>query len=244
MRLANAVNRLREYVVDSSLPPLLRNAAHASAPQPPATFYLFTETAHIDDKLICHNRLTDEDNKTLLKEALDAVEKPKKVKGGPNLPEALQVPSQVTLGSRPALGFTNTVLNASGKPTDETFILQAEPRSTEGIIYYLGEIARCNLQLDDQSACTTTPKVHTGYRAGDDDDLFKLSPSPVDRSSPSESKSGAIEVDWTGARYRVDMDPKAKDRSGQVLRVLTQLVALNRSAKDYPTPAVVPIISH
>lgn len=202
------------------------------------------ETAHIDDKLICHNRLTDEDNKTLLKEALDAVEKPKKVKGGPNLPEALQVPSQVTLGTRPALGFTNTVLDASGKPTDETFVLQAESRSTEGVIYYLGEIARCNLQLDDQSACTTTPKVHTEYRVGDDDDLFKLSPSPVDRSSPSESKSGAIEVDWTGARYRIDMDPKAKDRSGQVLRVLTQLVALNRSAKDYPTPAVVPIISH
>ena len=56
MRLANAVNRLREYVVDSSLVPLLRNAVHASAPQPPTTFYLFTETAHIDEQQVAHSR--------------------------------------------------------------------------------------------------------------------------------------------------------------------------------------------
>lgn len=56
MRLANAVNRLREYVVDSSLVPLLRNAIHASAPQPPTTFYLFTETVHIDEESVAHSR--------------------------------------------------------------------------------------------------------------------------------------------------------------------------------------------
>ncbi len=56
MRLANAVNRLREYMVDSSLVPLLRNAVHASAPQPPATLYLFTETVHIDDESVAHSR--------------------------------------------------------------------------------------------------------------------------------------------------------------------------------------------
>lgn len=56
MRLANAVNTLREYVVDSSLAPLLRNAVQASAPQPPATFYLFTETVHIDEQSVAHSR--------------------------------------------------------------------------------------------------------------------------------------------------------------------------------------------
>ncbi len=56
MRLANAVNRLREYVVDSSLVPLLRNAVHVSAPQPPATFYLFTETVRIDAESVAHSR--------------------------------------------------------------------------------------------------------------------------------------------------------------------------------------------
>jgi Phenylalanyl tRNA synthetase beta chain CLM domain/tRNA synthetase B5 domain len=55
MRLANAVNRLREYVVDSSLVPLLRNAVHASAPQPPTTFYLFTETIDIDEASVAHS---------------------------------------------------------------------------------------------------------------------------------------------------------------------------------------------
>jgi hypothetical protein len=40
------------------------------------------------------------------------------------------------------------------------------------------------------------------------------------------------------------MDPTGHDRSGQVLRILTQLLALNRSAKDFPTPSIVPIISH
>jgi hypothetical protein len=28
-----------------------------------------------------------------------------------------------------------------------------------------------------------------------------------------------------------------------VLRILTQLLALNRSAKDFPAPAVIPILS-
>jgi phenylalanyl-tRNA synthetase beta chain len=55
MRLANAVNRLREYMVDSSLVPLLRNAVHASAPQSPTTFYLFTETIHIDEQSTAHS---------------------------------------------------------------------------------------------------------------------------------------------------------------------------------------------
>jgi phenylalanyl-tRNA synthetase beta chain len=35
---------------------LLRNAVLASAPQPPATFYLSTETVHIDDEGVAHSR--------------------------------------------------------------------------------------------------------------------------------------------------------------------------------------------
>ena len=56
VRLANAVNKNREYVVDSSLPPLLRNAVHPSAPQPPTAFYLFTETVQVDDENVAHSR--------------------------------------------------------------------------------------------------------------------------------------------------------------------------------------------
>jgi len=44
IHLVNAASRNREYAVDSSLPPLLRNAVHPSAPVPPSVFFLFTET--------------------------------------------------------------------------------------------------------------------------------------------------------------------------------------------------------
>jgi len=54
--LVNAANKNREYAVDSSLPPLLRNAVHPTAPLPPTTFYLFTETLFLDDKKVAHSR--------------------------------------------------------------------------------------------------------------------------------------------------------------------------------------------
>src|SRR6266571_3650075 len=56
IHLVNAVNINREYAVDSSLPPLLRNAVHPSAPYPPTTFYLFTETLFQDEHKVAHSR--------------------------------------------------------------------------------------------------------------------------------------------------------------------------------------------
>ncbi len=56
IHLINAVNKNREYAVDSSLPPLLRNAVHPSAPFPPTTFYLFTETLFLDEQRVAHSR--------------------------------------------------------------------------------------------------------------------------------------------------------------------------------------------
>jgi hypothetical protein len=56
IHLVNAVNKNREYAVDSSLPPLLRNAVHPSAPHPPTTFYLFTETLFLDEQRVAHSR--------------------------------------------------------------------------------------------------------------------------------------------------------------------------------------------
>jgi phenylalanyl-tRNA synthetase beta subunit len=56
IHLVNAVNKNREYAVDSSLPPLLRNAVHPSAPHPPTTFYLFTETLFQDEHKVAHSR--------------------------------------------------------------------------------------------------------------------------------------------------------------------------------------------
>jgi hypothetical protein len=140
------------------------------------------------------------------------------------------------------------------------FSVQFQPRSTEGIIYYLGEISRCEL-LDKSPPCRQTPTVHVRYRppGQDEDSLFTIcklkeceakrekdaseaAEAPADSSdTPSPER---IQVAWNGQEYAVPIDPTAKDRSGQVLRLLTQLLALNRSAKDYPAPAVLPVISH
>jgi hypothetical protein len=56
IHLVNAVNKNREYAIDSSLPPLLRNAVHPSAPYPPTTMYLFTETLFLDEQKVAHSR--------------------------------------------------------------------------------------------------------------------------------------------------------------------------------------------
>jgi hypothetical protein len=56
IHLVNAVNVNREYAIDSSLPPLLRNAVHPSSPHPPTTFYLFTETLFQDEQNVAHSR--------------------------------------------------------------------------------------------------------------------------------------------------------------------------------------------
>ena len=56
IHLVNAINKNREYAVDSSLPPLLRNAVHPSAPNPPTTIYLFTETLFLDELRVAHSR--------------------------------------------------------------------------------------------------------------------------------------------------------------------------------------------
>ena len=56
IHLVNAVNKNREYTIDSSLPPLLRNAVHPSAPNPPTTIYLFTEILFLDVQKVAHSR--------------------------------------------------------------------------------------------------------------------------------------------------------------------------------------------
>src|SRR6266480_1933715 len=56
IHLVNAVNKNREYTIDSSLPALLRNAVLPSAPNPPTTIYLFTETLFLDEQRVAHSR--------------------------------------------------------------------------------------------------------------------------------------------------------------------------------------------
>ena len=135
----------------------------------------------------------------------------------------------------------------------QEFTLEVEPRSTEGLVYYLGEIARCDAELDG-SKCS--PVDVTPYDGGCEARLFRVhTASEVDKPKvrcpngsekdipTSADERSRISVAWQGTPYWVYIDPSAVDRSGAVLRMVTQLLALNRSAKDLPAPAVVPILA-
>ncbi len=115
-------------------------------------------------------------------------------------------------------------------------------RSTEGILYYLGEIARCELGWDQQVRCGPgeEPRASVEYHGAPGDVLFKVWSSDL---PPQEPPSTTISVPDEREKFYVVMDPRGRDRSGQVLRILAQLLALNRSAKDFPAPTLVPILS-
>ncbi|HWB51409.1 MAG TPA: hypothetical protein VG651_20015 [Stellaceae bacterium] len=93
--------------------------------------------------------------------------------------------------------------------------------STEGIIYYLGEIVRLQLGL-------------VPAKTGDwDPDIFHL--------KEGAGGPGAISASFQGRDYHIDVDPTGADRSSQVLDLVTELLAQNNSAKDLPQPSVIPI---
>lgn len=136
--------------------------------------------------------------------------------------------------------------NESGKAS---FALEIQPRSTEGVIYYLGEIARFELQLDavpndpaDQALHSLPPPaVAVDYRHSTEDTLFRVYDDR--RPLPRSGHDMVVTAHLNNHDYMVRIDPRGEDRSGQVFRVVTQLLALNRSAKDFPTPTVIPLIS-
>lgn len=119
-----------------------------------------------------------------------------------------------------------------GRPKDErptqAASLKITPRSTEGIIYFLGEIARVELGLSGEPAYT--PKIRV--REDEEDTLFALR---------RESADPSLTVAYGGAPYSIAADPRNRDHSGQVLDLVLQLLALNSSAKDLPAPNIITI---
>jgi len=180
--------------------------------------------AHIPASLICHDRI------------------PEDFKASDESKAESQKPDNAQIPLKPKAGGKSFTFQLS---ESKAFTIEVQPRSTEGVIYYLGEIARCDAGIDSHSVCTK-PTIHVTYRETPDDEiLFEVDreTKPISHLS-AEYEDGYIKADWADYRYSVKMDPTGINRSGQVLRVLTQLVALNRSAKDFPTPSIVPIISH
>ena len=103
------------------------------------------------------------------------------------------------------------------------------PRSTEAIIYYLGEIIR--YQNADPSGKTLV-RVPVGRR-GDSEPLFVLSPTSV--------PDPLATITYRGTSYSA---PAQGTRTAQVVNIVRQLISLNRSAKDIPTTNVLTVVGN
>jgi hypothetical protein len=100
-------------------------------------------------------------------------------------------------------------------------------RSTEAMIYFLGELARHDLGIVEPRF---TPEVvnHTEPNI-----FFHISPGPGGQNT--------IGVTYEGRAYHIDVDPSGHDRSSQIMELVTEVLAQNNSAKDLPAPSVIPI---
>ncbi len=116
------------------------------------------------------------------------------------------------------------------------------PRSTMGVLYRLGEIARAQLGLTER-ACVPAPgetqcatpmllryRTINGKQVRLEEPLFKMS-----RGQPGDPLSVFNE----GQIYAIAMDANADDHSSEVLAMVEELQALNSSAKDLPAPNLI-----
>ncbi|MGE0660589.1 MAG: hypothetical protein AB7F36_04730 [Reyranellaceae bacterium] len=103
------------------------------------------------------------------------------------------------------------------------------PRSTEAIIYYLGEVIR--YQNADPTGKSLV-RVPVG-RIGDSEPLFVLSPTGV--------VDPLATISYRGTSYSA---PASGTRTAQVVNIVRQLISLNRSAKDIPTTNVLTVVGN
>lgn len=110
--------------------------------------------------------------------------------------------------------------------------LKFRPRSVEGVFLFLGEMARTELGLKDgQERSVALHSTGSQPRV----ELFKI--------SRGLSSARAISVGFDGNHYSVEIDPSGEaDKSSRVIQLLTELLALQSSAKNLPTPALVTVI--
>jgi hypothetical protein len=144
---------------------------------------------------------------------------------GAQLPEALLCGAKASPVPNAAKRRTERAATPRPAPTDAASVdgpLVIRTHSTEGIIYYLGEIVRLQLGLVPPRTANWDPHIfHLRQGAGG---------------------PGAITAAFQGRDYHIEVDPSGADRSSQVLDLVTELLAQNNSAKDLPQPSVIPIV--
>lgn len=112
------------------------------------------------------------------------------------------------------------------------FAIEISTRSVEGIMYYLGEWVRAEQHIDPTSNAPP-PTVETGRGT---DQLFAIGKTCRDDMP-------AISADYNGTNYCMTVDPTGQDRSAQVMEIVSQLFALNNSAKDLPSSSLISVLS-
>lgn len=105
-------------------------------------------------------------------------------------------------------------------------------RSVEGVIQYLGEMVRTELGIGDRRASTLAVPVEPDREFH----LFR-----VTRGIPA--RPGAW-VTYAGHVYGIEVDPSGqRDSSSRVIQLLTDLLALQSSAKNLPAPNIISVIA-
>ncbi|HKD22714.1 MAG TPA: hypothetical protein VKB71_11915 [Rhizomicrobium sp.] len=117
------------------------------------------------------------------------------------------------------------------RPVDVAFVT----RSTYGVIYYLGEIVRQYLRPDPWGSPPYLIQVP-----------IEGVPAPVplfqlDDVTDVDSVSAFLDVEYDGRTYAVRDD--VHSQTNEVLDIVAELTALNKSAKDLPTSSVITSIA-
>jgi len=155
----------------------------------------------------------------------------------PKQATALSVPAMSTSYFVPVGGICDAV--KAGKMAEATIDCSKplefsfSPRSTYGVIYYLGEIVREKLYPDSWSKSKyVQTETSVGSESPADVPLFKL-----DQVAPGLDTTQFLAVDYDGHTYEV---PDSGDnQTYEVLDIVTELIALNKSSKDLPASSVI-----
>ncbi len=134
--------------------------------------------------------------------------------------------------AEPATRFALAVRTGGGELQTVRLRIEVTIRSVEGIIYYLGELARGELNIGGVNM-GSPPTVPTG--AGYNQVLFRVRQNCT-------GFGAEIDAVYNGTRYCVSIDPSGADRSSQVMEIVLQLLALNTSAKTLPAPSVITVL--
>jgi hypothetical protein len=134
----------------------------------------------------------------------------------------LHVPLPIARGAVVSMGEQSICgSKVQGKKPD----LEVETRSVVDIIDFLGRIVRYKTPL----------KVYTQPEGSDETVIFQ----GLEQAPPGPSISATVD----GNTYYIKVNATSDDMSSNVIQLLSELIALNSSAKDLPAPNVITVIS-